>query len=93
MKTWHEWDNSIPGFVQIDLVGHEGGDNNGHFYYSLDATDVTTGWTEVITVRSKGEQIVAAGLAELQLRFAFHIAGIHSDNGSEGEIQLVVATP
>jgi transposase InsO family protein len=83
MKTWHEWDESIPGFVQIDLVGHEGGDNNGAFYYSLDATDVATGWTETITVRSKGERIVAAGLDQLQLRFPFHIAAIHSDNGSE----------
>lgn len=83
MKTWHEWDESMPGFIQIDLVGHEGGDNNGAFYYSLDATDVATGWTEPITVRSKGERIVATGLDQLQLRFPFHISGIHSDNGSE----------
>ena len=83
MKTWHEWDNTTPGFIQIDLVGHEGGDNNGAFHYTLDATDIATGWTEAITVRSKGERIVAAGLEELRLRFPFHIAGIHSDNGSE----------
>lgn len=83
MKTWHEWNDTIPGFLQIDLVGHEGGDNNGQFHYSLDATDIATGWTETITVRSKGERIVAAGLEELRLRFPFHIAGIHSDNGSE----------
>lgn len=83
MKTWQEWNETIPGFIQIDLVGHEGGDNNGAFFYSLDATDVATGWTETITVRSKGERIVAAGLGELQLRFPFHIAAIHSDNGSE----------
>lgn len=83
MKTWQEWNDTIPGFVQIDLVGHEGGDNNGAFFYSLDATDIATGWTETITVRSKGERIVAAGLGELQLRFPFHLAGIHSDNGSE----------
>lgn len=83
MKTWHEWDDTLPGFVQIDLVGHEGGDNNGAFFYSLDATDIATGWTETITVRSKGERIVAAGLEELRLRFPFHIGGIHSDNGSE----------
>lgn len=83
LKTWHEWNDTIPGFIQIDLVGHEGGDNNGHFYYSLDAVDIATGWTETVTVRSKGEQIVAAGLEELWLRFPFHIAGIHSDNGSE----------
>ncbi|MFP5282309.1 MAG: DDE-type integrase/transposase/recombinase [Actinomycetes bacterium] len=83
MKTWREWDDTVPGFLQIDLVGHEGGDNNGAFHYSLNATDVATGWTETVTVRSKGERIVAAGLEELWLRFPFHIWGIHSDNGSE----------
>lgn len=83
MRTWREWDDNEPGFLQIDLVGHEGGDNNGAFFYTLDATDVATGWTEAITVRSKGERIVTAGLDELRLRFPFHIAGIHSDNGSE----------
>lgn len=83
LKTWAEWNDTLPGFLQIDLVGHEGGDNNGHFHYSLDATDIATGWTETITVASKGERIVAAGLEQLQLRFPFHIAGIHSDNGSE----------
>jgi hypothetical protein len=83
MKTWREWNDAEPGFVQIDLVGHEGGDNNGTFFFTLDATDVATGWTEAITVRSKGERIVADGLEELWLRFPFHLAGIHSDNGSE----------
>ena len=83
LKTWHEWDHTTPGQLQIDLVGHEGGDNNGQFHYSLNATDIATGWTETITVRSKGERIVAAGLEQLWLRFPFHIAAIHSDNGSE----------
>jgi hypothetical protein len=83
MKTWREWNDAEPGFIQIDLVGHEGGDNNGPFFFTLDATDVATGWTEAVTVRSKGERIVAAGLEELWLRFPFHIHGIHSDNGSE----------
>jgi hypothetical protein len=36
-----------PGFVEIDLVGHEGGDNNGNFASSLTLTDIETGWTEV----------------------------------------------
>jgi len=83
MKTWREWNDAEPGSLQVDLVGHEGGDNNGAFFFTLDATDVATGWTEAITVRSKGERIVADGLEELWLRFRFHISGIHSDNGSE----------
>lgn len=83
LKTWHEWDDALPGFIEIDLVGHDGGDNNGEFGWSLDAVDVATGWTETITVRSKGERVVAAALEQLVLRFPFPILGIHSDNGSE----------
>lgn len=83
LKTWHEWDDTSAGFIEIDLVSHDGGDNNGHFHFTLDATDVATGWTEAITVAGKGERIVAAGLRELRLRFPFAIRGIHSDNGSE----------
>ena len=83
LKTWHEWDDTIPGFVQVDLVSHEGGDNNGAFHYTLDATDVATGWTEAITLKSKGERIVAVALDQLRVRFPFAVLGIHSDNGSE----------
>lgn len=83
MKTWAEWNDTEPGFIEIDLVGHEGGDNNGAFHYSLNATDIATGWSETCTVRSKGERIVTAGLDNLINRFPFLILGIHSDNGSE----------
>ncbi len=83
LKTWAEWNDAEPGFIEIDLVGHEGGDNNGAFHYSLNATDIATGWTETCTVASKGERIVAAGLETLISRFPFLILGIHSDNGSE----------
>ena len=83
LKTWQEWSDTTPGFLEIDLVSHDGSDNNGHFHYTLDATDVATGWTEAITVAGKGERVVAAGLQQLQLRFPFAVLGIHSDNGGE----------
>lgn len=83
LKTWHEWDDTAPGFIEIDLVGHEGGDANGAFHYTLDATDVATGWTEAISIASKGERTVSAALTRLQVRFPFALLGIHSDNGSE----------
>jgi hypothetical protein len=84
LKTWAERNDTVPGFIQIDLAGHDGGDNNGAFHWSLDATDTATGRTETITIHSKGEKTVSAGLEQLQLRFPFAILGIHSDNGSEG---------
>ena len=52
MKTWAEWDDTTPGFIEIDLVGHDGGDNNGAFHFTLNATDVATRWCETITIKS-----------------------------------------
>jgi len=83
LKTWAEWTDQEPGFTEIDLVSHDGGDNNGHYCWSLCVTDVATGWTQARTVMGKGERGVAAALGQIQLELPFHLAGIHSDNGSE----------
>jgi hypothetical protein len=29
VRTWAEWDDAVPGFVEIDLVGHEGATASG----------------------------------------------------------------
>ncbi|RFZ22500.1 hypothetical protein VIMS_00085 [Mycobacterium marinum] len=36
----------MPGFVEIDLVGYEGGNTAGEHAYTLTVTDIATGWTE-----------------------------------------------
>src|SRR5665811_295114 len=36
MRTWSEWNDAVPGFVEIDLVGHEGGNSSGEFCFTLD---------------------------------------------------------
>lgn len=43
IKTFSEWEDKKPGFVEIDLVGHDGGDASGEFAYTLDFTDVHSG--------------------------------------------------
>jgi hypothetical protein len=83
LKTWAQWNDATPGFVEMDLVGHDGGDNNDQFCYTLCVTDVATGWTAARSVRSKGERIVATALQQIQLELPFALLGIHSDNGSE----------
>lgn len=82
-KTWAQWADTIPGFCQIDTVGHEGGDPNGVFCHTLTVTDVATGWTENATVMGKGERRVQAALADIRLRLPFDLQGVHADNGSE----------
>ena len=83
MRTWADWDDHRPGFVEIDLVGHEGGDNNGDFASSLTVTDIATGWTEIRSVRNKAARHVFAALVEIQAVLPFPLLGIDSDNGSE----------
>ena len=83
MRTWAEWNDAKPGFVEIDLVGHEGGNSHGEFCFTLDITDIATGWTETVSVRNKAQKWVFAAIKEASAKFPFPILGIDSDNGSE----------
>jgi hypothetical protein len=83
IRTFSDWDELRPGFIEIDLVSHEGGNARGDYAYTLDATDVCTGWTETEAVRNRSERFVFAGLERALARFPFEICGIDSDNGSE----------
>lgn len=42
IRTWAEWDDAVAGFVEIDLVGHEGGNNASEFCFTLTVTDIAT---------------------------------------------------
>lgn len=83
MRTWAEWDEAKPGFVEIDLVGHEGGNSKGEFCFTLDITDIATGWTETVSVRNKAQKWVFAAIKAATAKFPFPILGLDSDNGSE----------
>src|SRR5665648_501502 len=83
MRTWADWDDAVPGFVEIDLVGHEGGVPSGEHAYTLTVTDIATGWTENRSVRNKAQRWVFAALMDIRDHLPFPLLGIDSDNGSE----------
>jgi len=83
VKTFAQWDGTRPGFVEIDLVGHDGGAPHGEYCQTLDVTDVATGWTETRAVRNKAQVHVFAALKEIRGALPFPLLGIDSDNGSE----------
>ena len=83
IRTWADWNDTRPGFVEIDLVAHEGGNPSGEFASTLTVTDIATGWTENRAVRTKAQKWVLAALTEIVDAFPFPILGIDSDNGSE----------
>jgi hypothetical protein len=79
IRTWADWNEKAPGFVEIDLVGHEGGDPRGEFAQTLTVTDVFTGWTETKAVRNKAQKWVFAALVDLRGGFPFPVLGIDLD--------------
>ena len=83
IRTFCEWDESKPGFIEIDLVSHGGGDEQGDFCQTLSATDVCSGWTETEAVQNKAQVWVFEGLTRIRSRLPFALLGIDSDNGSE----------
>ncbi|MGI8626391.1 MAG: integrase catalytic domain-containing protein, partial [Geodermatophilaceae bacterium] len=83
IRTWAQWDDAVPGFVEIDLVGHEGGNAVGEHAFTLTVTDIATGWTENRSVRNKARKWVIAALEETSLIMPFPLLGVDSDNGSE----------
>ena len=83
IRTFAEWDEKVHGFIEIDLVSHDGGKEKGVFAQTLDTTDVFTGWTETICVENKSQEKAFKGLNKLMKQFPFPILGIDSDNGGE----------
>lgn len=85
IRTWAQWDDAVPGFVEIDLVGHEGGDAAGEHAYTLTVTvtDIATGWTENRSVPNKARRWVLEALEDVATVLPFPLLGVDSDNGSE----------
>lgn len=77
------WDESRPGFTEIDLVAHCGGSLLGDLIYTLQAVDIKTTWTERVAVMGKSQKGVFAAIKKFRSQLPFTLRGIDSDNGSE----------
>lgn len=82
IRTFDEWDVKEPGSVQVDLVGHDGGNWRGEFAFSLDVTDVATGWTEPRALRNKARKWTVEALHDAERHTPFNLLAIGTDNDS-----------
>ena len=83
MRTFSDWDEACPGFLEVDLVAHCGESTEGFYLTTLTAVDIHTGWVECQAVWGKQEQKVRGAIHEVRKRLPFVCKGIDSDNGSE----------
>jgi len=83
IRTFADWNENKPGFLEIDLVAHCGDSTRGEYINTLDMTDVCTGWTVCAAFMGRSERFCVAAIDEIKSLFPFEILGIDSDNGSE----------
>ncbi len=81
----------MPGFVEADLVAHCDSSVEGSYLFTLTLTDIATGWTECLPLRSKSAKAVLAALRQARQLFPFPLLGLDTDNGTEFINDLLVA--
>jgi hypothetical protein len=78
-----EWNEDSLGFLEIDLVSHDGGNASGDFCQTLNTVDIKSGWTDMVCIKNKAQIWTFDALMEIKNRLPFPLKGIDSDNGSE----------
>jgi hypothetical protein len=82
IRTFAQWTEDKPGFMEVDLVAHTD-TTRGEYINTLNMTDIATGWTASTAFMGKGERDCVAGIDQVRAVLPFPLLGIDSDNGSE----------
>lgn len=80
VRTFGEWNEPDPGYLEIDFVAHCGGSMAGSFIHTLVGTDVCSGWTECLPLLAREQTLVVEALDILLRQTPFPVLGIDSDN-------------
>ena len=82
IRTHADWKEDEPGFVEVDLVGHDGGLAKGDFAWSLTLVDIATQWTEIEALKNRAQVWTFSALEEIRRRLPFPLKGLDCDNDS-----------
>ena len=83
VRTFADWTETQPGFMEADLVAHCGNRAEGAFLYTLVLTDVATGWTECLPLLYRTQEAVIQALERVRALLPMPLLGLDTDNGSE----------
>jgi hypothetical protein len=83
MRTFSDWDEQQPGFLEFDLVGHDGGVIDSQHAFTLNAVDIASGWNCSTALKNKAQVWTLQGVEKIRAKLPFQLLGIDSDNGSE----------
>lgn len=80
IKTFSDWKDPLPGFLEMDFVVHGGGSMAGEYLHSLVLTDVCSGWVEAVPLLAREQTLVVEGLKRIRKQMPVAMGGIDSDN-------------
>ncbi len=90
VRTFADWHEPPPGFVEADLVVHCGESMAGSFASTLVLTDIASGWIECIALLVRESGLIVDALRRLRVTLPFPLRGIDTDNGSEFINELLI---
>jgi hypothetical protein len=82
VRTFSDWGDPPPGFVEADLVAHSGPSARGSFIQTLVLTDIATGWTECAPLLVREQSVLIGVLGEVRKLLPFALLGFDTDNDS-----------
>ena len=83
IRTFADWSDVAPGFLEGDLVAHCGSTTEGFYLCTLAAVDIASCWTELEPVWGKGQVRVGAAVHAVHQRLPMPLRGWDCDTGSE----------
>jgi hypothetical protein len=83
IRTFADWQENRPGFLEIDTVAHCGESAEGFYLNTLCGVDVASGWIECYPVFGKWPVRVRQAVHRIRQNLPFPLLGVDSDNGSE----------
>jgi len=83
VRTFADWKDLRPGFIEADLVAHCGTIAGGPHLYTLVFTDVTTAWMEFKPLLFRDQDTTVKAIDQLRQQLPFALLGVDTDNGKE----------
>ena len=90
IRTFNDWNDPPPGFLEVDMVAHGGASVAGSFIQTLTMVDVATGWTECLPLVQRDGSLVVEALKRAQSLFPWLMRGVDFDNDSAFMNDVVV---
>jgi hypothetical protein len=74
VRTFADWHDPLPGYLEGDLVAHSGESAAGSFVQTLVLTDIASGWTECTALIVREQTLVAEALLKIRAALPFPLA-------------------